>query len=171
MMFSICWVFDGDRTLLTDSHAVIMRSFPASIPDFFQPGTEAVDTFLQIWHFESNWILPTVSQIARECVKRMGHLLFLCGSLRIFGFCHVTMVDIGTHLFMIGLHFPYLSNFLWEAKPRMTCLAQDSCPSYSSLCALVSSYLKGFLYQMFVLMTVAVAPSVAYVIIRVFCTH
>ena len=57
--------FAGDRTLLTDSHAVIMRSFPASIPDFFQPGTEAVDTFLQIWHFENNWILPTVSQIAR----------------------------------------------------------------------------------------------------------
>ena len=51
----------------------------------------------------------------------------------------------------------------------MACLAQESCPSQSSLCALVSSYLRGFLYQAFVLMTVAVAPSVAYV--RVFCTH
>ena len=39
----------------------------------------------------------------------------------------------------------------------------------SSLCALVSSYLRGFLYQVFVLMTVAVASSVAYV--RVFCIH
>ncbi|CAH3128854.1 unnamed protein product, partial [Porites lobata] len=32
---------------------------------FFQPGTEAVDAFLQNWHFENNWILPPVSQIAR----------------------------------------------------------------------------------------------------------
>ena len=27
-------------------------------------GTEAVDAFLQNWHFENNWILPSVSKIA-----------------------------------------------------------------------------------------------------------
>ena len=32
---------------------------------FYQPGTEAVDAFLQNWHFKNNWILPPVSQIAR----------------------------------------------------------------------------------------------------------
>ena len=32
---------------------------------FFQLGTQAVDAFLQNWHFENNWILPPVSQIAR----------------------------------------------------------------------------------------------------------
>lgn len=32
---------------------------------FYQPGTEAVDAFLQNWEFENNWLLPPVSQIAR----------------------------------------------------------------------------------------------------------
>ena len=32
---------------------------------FYQPGTEAVDAFLQDWEFENNWLLPPVSQIAR----------------------------------------------------------------------------------------------------------
>ena len=31
---------------------------------FYQQSTEAVDTFLQNWHFENNWILPQVSKIA-----------------------------------------------------------------------------------------------------------
>ena len=32
---------------------------------FYQPGTEAVDAFLQDWEFENNWLLPPVSQISR----------------------------------------------------------------------------------------------------------
>lgn len=32
---------------------------------FYQPGTEAVDAFLQNWEFENNWLLPPVSQVAR----------------------------------------------------------------------------------------------------------
>ena len=32
---------------------------------FYQPGTEAVDAFLQDWEFENNWLLPPVSLIAR----------------------------------------------------------------------------------------------------------
>ena len=32
---------------------------------FYQPGTEAVDAFLQDWEFEKNWLLPPVFQIAR----------------------------------------------------------------------------------------------------------
>ena len=32
---------------------------------FYQPGTEAVDAFLQHWGFENKWLLPLVSQIAR----------------------------------------------------------------------------------------------------------
>lgn len=47
-----------------------------------------------------------------ECVKRRGHLLLLCESPRIFGNSYVTMVDIGTRLFTIGLYFRNLSNFL-----------------------------------------------------------
>lgn len=173
-MFSICWIFDGDRTLLTDSHAVIMRSFPVSIPDFFNRALRLLMLFcktgiLRTTGFSLQFRRLRGLLLIWECVKRRGHLLFLCESLRIFGRCYVTMVDIGTHLLTIGLYFSNLSNFLWEAKPRMACLAQESCPSQLSLCALVSSYLRGFLYQAFVLMTVAVAPSVDY--FRVFCTH
>ena len=32
---------------------------------FYQPGTEAVNAFLQDWEFENDWLLPPVSQIAR----------------------------------------------------------------------------------------------------------
>ena len=32
---------------------------------FYQPGTEAVNTFTQNWDGENNWILPPVSQISR----------------------------------------------------------------------------------------------------------
>jgi len=58
--------FEEDRTLLTASHAVMMRSFPVSIPDFFNRALRLLMLFLQNWHFENNLeILPTVSQIAR----------------------------------------------------------------------------------------------------------
>ena len=64
-----------------------------------------------------------------ECVKRREHLLFLCGSHRIFGRCCVTTVDIGTRFFTIGLYFRNPSNSLWETKLGMTCMVQESCPS------------------------------------------
>ena len=115
-MFSICWIFDGDRTLLTDSHAVIMRSFPVSIPDFFSRALRLLMLFcktgiLRATGFSLQFRRLRGLLLISECVMWRGHLFFLCGSLRIFGRCYVTMVDIGTPLFTIGLYFPILATF------------------------------------------------------------
>ena len=102
---------------MTDLHVAIMRNFPVSIPDFINQGLKLLMPsykigILRTTGFSLQFHRLGASLFILECVKRRGHLLFLCGSLRIFGHCCVTTVDIGTHLFTIGLYFPDLNNSL-----------------------------------------------------------
>lgn len=103
---------------------------------FYQPETEAVDAFLQNWHFENNWILPPVSQIARviahlRVCKAEGTLVIPLWKSSYFW---PSLCDDGRHWNAFvhdwaTLYFRNLSNFLLEAKLGMTFLAQESCPS------------------------------------------
>ena len=69
-------MFDWVRIPLTDLHVTYNAKLSRFNSRFYQPGTEAVDAFLQDWEFENNWLLPPVSQIARA----VNHLrLCKCG--------------------------------------------------------------------------------------------
>ena len=84
---------------------------------FCQPGTEAVDAFLQNWEFENNWLLPPVSQIARvvdhlRLCNAEGTLVIPMWKSSYFWVLLCKMQDTGTPLFMTWLCCPNLSNSL-----------------------------------------------------------
>ena len=78
---------------------------------FFQPGSEAVDTFCQDWRFNNNWLCPPVCLIARviqhlELCQARGTLIAPCGSHLSFGIPVLKMESTEAALSPTGCTFP-----------------------------------------------------------------
>ena len=141
---------------------------------FYQPGTEAVDAFLQNWEFENNWLLPPVSQIARvvdhlRLCNAEGTLVFPMWKSSYFW---VLLCNDGRHWNSFVHDWVVLPKFKQlfvrgKAKNDMFGARELSFAVVALRISLRCP--RGEIKQDFALMTVAVVLSVA--VASVFCTH